>query len=299
MQYGPPSLFRQGVSARARFIFFVVLSLVCILVDGRLRALDGLRSALVSFTTPLVQVLSLPGEILGEGEGYFTSKHRLSEENRRLLEENQLLQLKAARLDEMSQENERLRLIVNAVPRTASNTVTAEVIGRVSDPFTKRLQINLGEKDGIAVGMPVVGAFGALGQITRTVAHLSEVTLLTDHRQQIAVVNERTGAHAIAAGTGDSSLNILFVGPKADIRKGDRLTTSGLDGLFPRNLLVGIVTTIAYQPGENYQRVEASPAAQLDNIQFATVVLVDPNPTAALDEVEEKKDPFERRRRKP
>lgn len=299
MQYGPPSLFRQGVSARARFIFFVVLSLVCILVDGRLRALDGLRSALVSFTTPLVQVLSLPGEILGEGEGYFTSKHRLSEENRRLLEENQLLQLKAARLDEMSQENERLRLIVNAVPRTASNTVTAEVIGRVSAPFTKRLQINLGEKDGIAVGMPVVGAFGALGQITRTVAHLSEVTLLTDHRQQIAVVNERTGAHAIAAGTGDSSLNILFVGPKADIRKGDRLTTSGLDGLFPRNLLVGIVTTIAYQPGENYQRVEASPAAQLDNIQFATVVLVDPNPTAALDEVEEKKDPFERRRRKP
>lgn len=299
MQYGPPSLFRQGVSARARFIFFVVLSLVCILVDGRLRALDGLRSALVSFTTPLVQVLSLPGEILGEGEGYFTSKHRLSEENRRLLEENQLLQLKAARLDEMSQENERLRMIVNAVPRTASNTVTAEVIGRVSDPFTKRLQINLGEKDGIAVGMPVVGAFGALGQITRTVAHLSEVTLLTDHRQQIAVVNERTGAHAIAAGTGDSSLNILFVGPKADIQKGDRLTTSGLDGLFPRNLLVGIVTEIAYQPGENYQRVEASPAAQLDNIQFATVVLVDPNPTAALDEIEEKKDPFERRRRRP
>lgn len=299
MQYGPPSLFRQGVSARARFLFFVVLSLVVMLVDGRLRALDGLRSALVSFTSPLVQVLSLPGELLGEGQGYFTSKRRLSEENRRLLEENQLLQLKAARLDEMSQENERLRMIVRAVPRSASRTVTAEVLGRVSDPFTKRLQINVGEKDGIAVGMPVVGAFGALGQVTRTVAHLSEVTLLTDHRQQIAVMNERTGAHFIAAGTGDADLNILFVGPRADVKEGDRLTTSGLDGLFPRNLLVGSISSIAYEPGESYQHVEAVPAAQLNDIQFATVILVDPAPTAALDEAQEKKDPFERRRKKP
>ena len=93
MQYGPPPLFRQGVSARARFIFFVVLSLVAILVDGRLRALEGLRSAIISFTSPIVQVVAFPAQAIGHGRNYFTSKTKLAGENRRLTEENQLLQL--------------------------------------------------------------------------------------------------------------------------------------------------------------------------------------------------------------
>ena len=176
----------------------------------------------------------LPSKLIGEGEK-FTSRARqiLQQKNRRLTEENQLLQLKAARLDEMTHENERLRALVNAVPRSFSQVVTAEVIGRVADPFTNRIQINVGEIEGLQTGMPVIGAFGALGQISRVVAHAAEVTLLTDHRQQIAVMNERTGALFIASGTGDGLLDVLFVLPKADIKLGDRLVTSGLDHLLP------------------------------------------------------------------
>lgn len=296
MQYGPPPLFRQGVSARVRFIFFVVLSLVAILVDGRLRALEGLRSAIISFTSPIERVVSLPSKLIGEGENYFTSKSKLAAENRRLTEENQLLQLKAARLDEMTHENERLRALVNAVPRSFSQVVTAEVIGRVADPFTNRIQINVGEIEGLQTGMPVIGAFGALGQISRVVAHAAEVTLLTDHRQQIAVMNERTGALFIASGTGDGLLDVLFVLPKADIKLGDRLVTSGLDHLFPRNILVGTVDAINYQPGETYQRISAVPSVDTADIQFATVVLTNPIPAASLDE-ENAKSPLERRRR--
>ena len=60
MAYGAPPLFRQGVSARARFLFFLMLSLAAILVDGRLRSLDGLRSTVVSFTSPIVEAIHLP-----------------------------------------------------------------------------------------------------------------------------------------------------------------------------------------------------------------------------------------------
>ena len=297
MQYGPPPLFRQGVSARARFIFFVVLSLVAILVDGRLRALEGLRSAIISFTSPIVQVVAFPAQAIGQGRNYFTSKTKLAGENRRLTEENQLLQLKAARLDEMTRENERLRALVNAVPRSSSQVVTAEVIGRVADPFTNRIQINVGEKEGLQSGMPVIGAYGVLGQVSRIVAHAAEVTLLTDHRQQVAVMNERTSELYIVAGTGDRTLDVLFVLPKADIKAGDRLVTSGLDHLFPRNVLVATVDGIDYQPGETYRRVSAIPSVDTSDIQFATVVLTNPTPSAALDEEKIKTDPFERRRR--
>ena len=289
MEYGPPPLFRQGMSVRIRFLLSVLAAIILILVDGRLRAVDGFRSALVSFTTPLVEVVAAPARFIGEYENYFTSKRTLSDENQRLKEENQLLLLRAARLNELEVENARLRSLVEAVPRTTSHTKTAEVLGRVSDPFVSRLQINLGERDGLVTGMPVIGVYGVLGQVNRTVLHQAEVRLLTEQHQQISVVNERTGVHYIATGTGE---------PELDLRAGDRLVTSGFDKIFPRNIAVATVTSVTHTPGETYQRVSASPGAITDDIQFATVILVDPNPTAALEAQTEEKQPFERRRRR-
>ena len=74
MAYGAPPLFRQGVSIRARFLFFLMLSLAVILVDGRLRALDDFRSALTSFLTPFKEVVQLPGLFIENSAGYFISK---------------------------------------------------------------------------------------------------------------------------------------------------------------------------------------------------------------------------------
>lgn len=297
MAYGAPPLFRQGVSARARFLFFLMLSLAAILVDGRLRSLDGLRSAVVSFTSPIVEAIHLPGRILGEGQGYFMSKRRLNEEVQRLSEENQLLQLTAARYEEVQQENESLRRLINTVPRTADKVATAEVVGRIADPFSRRIQINIGSREGVDVGMPVIGPFGVLGQISRVVNRLSEVTLLTDHTIRLSVINRRTGAFFILSGTGDDKLSVLFALPSADIRKGDELITSGLDNLFPKAILAARVTATSYQPGEPYQRVEAAAVADVEDIQFATVVLANPNPAAGLEETSAPSR-FERRSRR-
>lgn len=298
MEYGPPPLFRQGMSVRIRFLLSVLAAIILILVDGRFRAVDGFRSALVSFTTPLVEVVGAPARLIGESEDYFVSKKNLTAENARLKEENQLLLLRAARLQEFEEENARLRRLVEATPRTASRTKTAEVLGRVSDPFVKRLQINLGERDGLVMGMPVIGVSGVLGQVNRTVAHQAEVRLLTEQHQQISVVNARTGVHYIANGTGEPELDLLFVRQGDDVRAGDQLVTSGFDKIFPRNIVVATVTSVTHTPGETYQRVSASPGAITDDIQFATVILVDPNPTAALEAQTEEKQPFERRRRR-
>ena len=279
MAYGAPPLFRQGVSARARFLFFLMLSLAAILVDGRLRSLDGLRSTVVSFTSPIVEAIHLPGRILGEGQGYFMSKRRLNEEVQRLSEENQLLQLSAARYEEVQQENESLRRLINTVPRAADKVATAEVIGRIADPFSRRIQINIGSREGVEVGMPVIGPFGVLGQISRVVNRLSEVTLLTDHTIRLSVINRRTGAFFILSGTGDDALSVLFALPSADIRPGDELITSGLDNLFPKAILAARVTATSYQPGEPYQRVEAAAVADVEDIQFATVCLLYTSPS--------------------
>lgn len=297
MAYGAPPLFRQGVSIRARFLFFLMLSLAVILVDGRLRALDDFRSALTSFLTPFKEVVQLPGLFIENSAGYFISKKNLNEEIQRLTKENQLLQLDAARMEEMRQENENLRHLVSALAATTDHVVTTEVIGRPADPFSRRIQIAAGALDGVQVGMPVIGPFGVLGQVSRTVSHQSEVTLISDHKSRISVINNRTGQIFLLAGTGDSGLlTVAFAQPSADLRPGDELVTSGLDHLYPKAVLTAIVKSSTYVPGEAYRRVEATAAADLTDVQFATVVLVNPHPTAELDIKDVKpQNRFERR----
>ena len=280
-------------------MFFVLICVILILVDGRLRSLDNFRSAVISFTTPMVHVATLPITLLGEGEGYFISKVKLKTANDQLLEENQKLSLEVARLREMREENERLRQLVNAVPREADRVVTGEVLGRVSDQFTRRLQINLGEKSGIVQGMPVIGAFGILGQITRVAATQSEITLITDHRQRIAVMNERTGERYILAGTGEELMDLLFVQPSADIKGGDRLVTSGLDKIFPRQIMVGTVNAVNITDGIDGLATGVTMPVMLfftavACIQFATVILTNPNVTSVFDKKD--KDSTIRRR---
>ena len=297
MAYGAPPLFRQGVSIRARFLFFLMLSLAVILVDGRLRALDDFRSALTSFLTPFKEVVQLPGLFIENSAGYFISKKNLNEEIQRLTKENQLLQLDAARMEEMRQENENLRHLVSALAATTDHVVTTEVIGRPADPFSRRIQIAAGTLDGVQVGMPVIGPFGVLGQVSRTVSHQSEVTLISDHKSRISVINNRTGQIFLLAGTGDSGLlTVAFAQPSADLQPGDELVTSGLDHLYPKAVLTAIVKSSTYVPGEAYRRVEATAAADLTDVQFATVVLVNPHPTADLDIKDVKpQNRFERR----
>ena len=297
MAYGAPPLFRQGVSIRARFLFFLMLSLAVILVDGRLRALDDFRSALTSFLTPFKEVVQLPGLFIENSAGYFISKKNLNEEIQRLTKENQLLQLDAARMEEMRQENENLRHLVSALAATTEHVVTTEVIGRPADPFSRRIQIAAGALDGVQVGMPVIGPFGVLGQVSRTVSHQSEVTLISDHKSRISVINNRTGQIFLLAGTGDSGLlTVAFAQPSADLQPGDELVTSGLDHLYPKAVLTAIVKSSTYVPGEAYRRVEATAAADLTDVQFATGVLVNPHPTAELDIKDVKpQNRFERR----
>lgn len=297
MAYGAPPLFRQGVSIRARFLFFLMLSLAVILVDGRLRALDDFRSALTSFLTPFKEVVQLPGLFIENSAGYFISKKNLNEEIQRLTKENQLLQLDAARMEEMRQENENLRHLVSALAATTDHVVTTEVIGRPADPFSRRIQIAAGALDGVQVGMPVIGPFGVLGQVSRTVSHQSEVTLISDHKSRISVINNRTGQIFLLAGTGDSGLlTVAFAQPSSDLQPGDELVTSGLDHLYPKAVLTAIVKSSTYVPGEAYRRVEATAAADLTDVQFATVVLVNPHPTAELDIKDVKpQNRFERR----
>lgn len=106
-----------------------------------------------------------------------------------------------------------------------------------ADPYTRRVVVDKGLMAGVELGAPVLDEAGILGQVTRVFPMLSEVTLLVDRDQAIPVLNIRTGARGVAYGDpvagNNGGMELRFMPANADVREGDLLTTSGVDGLYP------------------------------------------------------------------
>jgi rod shape-determining protein MreC len=117
---------------------------------------------------------------------------------------------------------------------------------------------------GIALGSAVIDTAGVVGQVTRVYPLVSEITLLTDRAQSIPVMNARTGSRYIANGDPQilgGSLDLKFVPAGADMQKGDLLTTSGIDGVYPAGLHVGRIARIDRRVDSSFARVHAEPMA--------------------------------------
>jgi rod shape-determining protein MreC len=94
----------------------------------------------------------------------------------------------------------------------------------------------------------------------------SEVTLLTDHDQSIPVLNSRTGARNVAYGdvlNGLPKIELRFVPASADVKEGDLLTTSGIDGVYPAGLQVARISHIERRVDISFARIHATPLAEM------------------------------------
>ncbi len=113
--------------------------------------------------------------------------------------------------------------------------------------------VDRGIEDGVDRGQPVIDESGVVGQVTRVFPMSSEVTLLTDREQAIAVQNVRTGVRGVAygnaAGGAAGQIDLRFMPPNADVKSDDLLVTSGLDGIFPDGLPVAKVLSRRAQRG--------------------------------------------------
>jgi hypothetical protein len=104
----------------------------------------------------------------------------------------------------------------------------------VRDPFTQKVFVNRGSDAGIRAGEAVIDDLGVVGQVTRVFPAMAEVTLVTDKDHAVPVRIERSGVRSVFFGAGAGRApELRFMAPTADIRPGDKLVTSGIDGTYP------------------------------------------------------------------
>lgn len=277
MAHEPPPFFNRGPSPAARLAFFALVSLAAMIADLRFHYLTDLRQAVSVVIYPVERVVLSPVQLFGRAADYFSDQHRLLQENdelkRRLAEQSAKAQHGAS----LDAEYGYLRTLFGAVERFSNKGVLAEVVHVSRNPFSHKILVNKGTNDGVASGLPVIDGTGVVGQVTTVTPFASEVTLLIEKDQAIPVSVERNGLRAIAVGSGrNNALQVPFLPTNADIRAGDTLVTSGIDGTYPPGLAVANVSEVDQGSALLFSKVTALPIAGLENHRYLMILTTPP-----------------------
>ncbi len=277
MDRSPPSFFNQGPSAHARLAFFALLAIALLVIDSRLGTLERLRQGVGTMLYPVQRALLVPRELLELTSDYVSDVNRLRTENAELRRIEVVNARALLQAEQISAENLQLRELLGARERLTIRSVIAEVLYDTRDPYTRKLVLDRGLQHGVLAGQPVIDAHGVVGQVTRVMPLSSEVTMISDRGAVVPVSVLRTGQRTVAfGGLPSGELELRFLSGGSDLRNGDALVTSGLDGVFPAGIPVGTVSGI--EPGAHSgstSRVLVQPAASLDHSRMMLVLLVD------------------------
>ena len=241
--------------------------------DARLSVLQPVRAQLGMILMPIYYVAELPVRAWENVHTQLTSRADLIAENERLRAESLLTQRKLQKLAALTEQNVRLRELLNSSSLVDERVLVAELVGVDPNPFTQRIMIDKGERDGVFLGQPVLDATGLMGQVVEVMPFNSRVLLITDVSHSLPVQVNRNGLRAIATGTGNSDwLELRHVSDTADIRIGDIMVSSGLGQRFPAGYPVGRVVSVEQDPVEPFAIVKVAPTAQLNRSRYLLLV---------------------------
>jgi rod shape-determining protein MreC len=273
----PPPFFNRGPSPLTRLVFFIALSIMLMVADFRMHTLAGLRQSLSVLVYPLQQVAQSPVRLVTRTANFFTAQTQLQQENadlkQKLLEQSATAQ--AAQT--VQAEHTQLLALHGAKSRYADRGVIVEVLYTGRNPFSRKIIVNKGSNDGLKPGLAVIDGKGVVGQVTSASLFTSEVTLLTEKGHAVPVAVQRNGIRAIVFGNGrDGTLDLPYLAERADVRNGDLLVTSGIDGTYPPGLAVAEVTDIERSSALVFSKITCVPTAGVENHKYLLVLTADP-----------------------
>ncbi|PSB92472.1 rod shape-determining protein MreC [Candidatus Pandoraea novymonadis] len=263
-RYSPPPIFKQGPSALVRLIFFVALAIGLLAIDIRYQTLECVRNVIGKTLYPMQRLMLLPRDVLLEITTFFSRQDCLITQNRILQTHNLELSMQAQRNNYLMAENQHLRQLLSLHKLMSIQSIPAEIAYNTQDPFTQRVIIDRGTTHGVKIGAPVVTEQGLIGQVSRVFDFQSEVMLITDKEQAVPVQVARSGVQSVIYGELHSGiLDLRFIPLSADVKIGDEIVTSGLDGIYPVGLPVARVTQVDRVSDTAFARIFCQPVAQL------------------------------------
>ena len=180
---------------------------------------------------------------------------------------------KNIRYKEIQLSNSRLRSLLDFKKTMTDPVLSAEVIGTDPSPWFKTVLIDKGKEDGVRRGMAVVVPKGIAGQITEVSSHYSKVLLIIDPNSAVDALVQNDRSRGIIKGDAAGALIFKYVLRKHDISVGDIVVSSGLDGVFPKGLVLGQVSDVFKPKAGIFQEVTVRPYVDFEKLEEVLVVL--------------------------
>lgn len=272
----------MAVKSTARFDGFLLAVLLfaqLLLMAGSVRHGGGaslLESGVGRATAPVVGVARTVSGGIGDAADAIREIRVAKEENVRLKTTVGRLEAELERARERLEENARLRRLLGMREELVPKSVVGRVVAASLSGQSRVLVIDLGADSGIRTDLPVVAWGGALGRVVAVGPRHAKVRLLSDPSSGVAGVVQRSRAEGMILGRGADLLEMAYVPKYADVAVGDRIVTSGLDGVFPRGFGLGKVAEIGEPTGASLS-IRVEPEIDFGGVEEVLVLLERPD----------------------
>lgn len=262
-------IFRRGPSLQLRIIFAVIIALVLVVIDHRFEPFNKIRTYLDTAVSPFYFLANGPRQFLDNISESLTSREQLQFENRALRQELLLKKADNLLLEQLKQENARLRELLGSPLRQDEHMMVTQVISGANTPYRDQVVIDKGSNEGVYEGQPVISDKGVVGQVVGVSNFNSRVLLICDTTHALPVQVLRNDVRVIAAGSGcTDDIQLEPLPENTDIRIGDVLVTSGLGGRFPEGYPVAVVSAVKHDTQRAYTIISAKPSAELQRLRY-------------------------------
>lgn len=266
------ALYRRARTTRLLVIGLVLASLMTITLDfrgGESGPLAGLGRTALGIVSPLQEAVSNVFRPVTDFIQGVTNIGSLRAENQRLKEELRAMAREQQETVTLRREHEELTKLFGLTERLQLATIGAEVIGESPSNFEYSVVINRGADDGIEVDMAVIGPEGLFGRVVRVTGSSAAVQLIIDPESAVAVRLAASGETGVLEGRREQDLRLDLVDPNTTVRPGELVETSGLGGVFPPGIPVGVVSVATADEASLSKQVLVRP-----NVDFSKFPLV-------------------------
>ncbi|HBA54067.1 MAG TPA: rod shape-determining protein MreC [Syntrophorhabdus aromaticivorans] len=237
-----------------------------------IRGYSVAKTGLGEISGPLLRVAGKPADGIRYVFQNYVNLVGTKKENADLQKKLDALLLEHQRLSDLEQENKRLKAILNLMEQRPKTMVAARVVGEDVKNWFRCLIVDKGRTSGLAPKMPVITPKGLVGQVVECDRWVTKVMVISDTNSSVDVYIEGRNSRGILEGTGQNPLKLKYIRKNDEIEVGDKLITSGMDGIYPKGLATGIVTTINRNKPGIFAEVEVIPFNNFTRLEEVLIV---------------------------
>jgi len=257
-------------------VTLLVLAVIMFSYDLKYRAEGSFfRKIVLEAVAPVQKVLSASVKSVSDAWLHYVLLIDIEKENKNL--KNKINEFKAALIlyQEGYLEAQRLRKLLDLRDDYNYHFISARVIGREQAALSKTILISKGAAHGLKTGMPVIAPPGLIGRLVDVSWHVSKVLLFIDENSNVGAITQRTRTQGIISGAGPRGLVLKYISKTQDVKEGDVIVSSGMDGIFPKGLLIGQVSHVDRQEASLFLKINVAPFVDFSKLEEVLILSSD------------------------